>query len=99
MEVATIVIQSLEDAAKGENGLFSRPVDPKLCQYVPMRIQILERGMTSGKTSLAFGIEGGDGKFYIAQMTPDQMEMLIAVFRGARERFEGSNYAQGRSNS
>jgi hypothetical protein len=86
MPMAKIIIQSLEDAANGKNALF-QDVKREDCTEVPMDVAILEKGTVGGQTSLMFAVRSPEGKVFYAQMTANQMEMLIGAFRGAVERF------------
>lgn len=87
MPVATIKIQSLEEAARGENRIFPEGIQPSDCTEVPMNIAILEKGTVGGQTTLMFAVETSPGKYSFAQMTANQMEMLIGAFRGAVQKF------------
>lgn len=44
---------------------------------------ILEAGMSSGKTSVSFGLTDMDGKYYIAQTSAAILEVLLAAIKGA----------------
>lgn len=50
-------------------------------------VGILEKGMQSGKTSIALSLKTEDGKYYMAQMSADQIEMIFAGIRGAEQNW------------
>lgn len=48
---------------------------------------IMENGMQSGNTSVAFFVEMPDGSITVAQVSAGIMDGLAAALRGAEERF------------
>jgi hypothetical protein len=86
MEQLRITINSLEDAKAGKP-IDNRTTTENIRPTKDFTVAILEGGMKSGRTSIMFTLGNADGTFSIAEMTPDQFEVLIGAFRGAIERF------------
>ena len=88
METLKIEIQSFEDALKGgkvftdfiKKGDIVTPVNIK-------SIAFLENGQTSGKTSVMFYIENGNGEKMIAELTKDLLLSATEALKGAIQRF------------
>lgn len=83
MVATTITIQSLEDADNGKP-LAKGLKEVRECEK--FSVGILEKGTEGGQTTLMFICQDGD-KGVVGQMTANQFELLIDVFRGAIERF------------
>lgn len=43
--------------------------------------------MASGKTSIGISLKGEDGKYYMAQMSLDQIKCILAAAKGAEDNW------------
>jgi hypothetical protein len=87
MRAVKVVIQSLDDVKNGKpivEGMTPENIE----ETHNLTVGVLESGMESGKTSLMFVLQMGDGTFKVAEMSAGQFEMLTSVVKGAVMRFD-----------
>lgn len=49
---------------------------------------ILEKGTVGGQTTVTIGMEGADGKHYVAQTTKGLLEGLLAAIKGSEANWK-----------
>jgi hypothetical protein len=88
MITTKIRIQSLEDAMNGMPAIEGINSPNDYTEVELKTVAILESGLTSGKTSIMFHFETGDGKKYIAQTSANMLRNIAGILQGAEARFE-----------
>lgn len=81
------MIQTIEDGKTQKNAI---PFDPKKTTTTLEfeGVTIMEGGMQSGATSLAFKLVDKNGNQYWAEMSALLLQTLTSTLNGAEERFQ-----------
>lgn len=87
MNVLRIVINSIEDAKAGKKIVETATAENTVECKEPVTIAFLEKGMTSGKTSVMITLIAPDGTHYLGQCSGENFEQAYSAFKGAKERF------------